>query len=471
MTENSNRESKLVKNVGIYMISSFGSKALSFLIIPLYTYYLSTAEYGTYDTIVSLVNVLAPMCMLCIHEGLLRWLLKSDDENSDVIGTGISIYALSILLSDIIVYFILHIRGWEYTVVFVVLITVSSLQSVMQFIARGLKKNKVFALSGAIYTFVMLILNVIIVIVFRFGISGMLYSMSIAHLVASIYIFSLCKNELLKLRIKTNKKLYKDMVSYSVMLVPNRISWWVMNASDRLMLTNMIGSSFTGIYSVACKFPTILSVFHSIFYQAWQEQAVLEFDSEMRDKYYSKIFQRYAGLLFGAILCMIPVSKIYVLLFMEESYKTAYYYIGILFIGSIFSAFSEFYGTAYISAKETKQAMITTSLGAIINVAINFFFIKRIGIWAACISTAVAYLVLWIVRLFQTRKYFSIDVGWKRFIFLITFVVLYCILNFVDSYLMTAAMFIIAIIVTIIVNKSIMEFGINKVKRKLTRRH
>ena len=464
MEEDKIRESKLLKNVGIYMISSFGSKALSFLIIPLYTYYLSTSEYGTYDTIVSLVNVLAPMCMLCIHEGLLRWLLKSDENDSDVIGTGLIVYILAIAISDVVTYLILWSRNWQYTNVFVALITVSSLQSVAQFIARGLKKNKVFALSGAIYTLVMLALNLLLVIVIRMGINGMLLSMEIAHFVASVYVFITCKKEIFKYKLNVNKKLCKEMISYSVMLVPNRISWWVMNTSDRLMLTAMIGSSFTGIYSVACKFPTILSVFHSIFYQAWQEQAVLEYDSETRDKYYTDIFHKYMVLLACAILCLIPLSKIYVLKFMEVSYRTAYYYVGILFIGSIFSAFSEFYGTAYISAKETKQAMITTSIGAAINVAINFFFIRIIGIWAACISTAVAYMVLWIVRLIQTKKYFSITVGWRKFVILMLSISAYCLLNMINNLYLTCLMFAIALFITVILNKNLIIFGYKKLK-------
>ena len=68
------REARLVKNTIIYTISNFGSKVLTFLIVPLYTYYLTTEEFGTYDTIISFMNLLTPICILAIHEGLLRWL-------------------------------------------------------------------------------------------------------------------------------------------------------------------------------------------------------------------------------------------------------------------------------------------------------------------------------------------------------------------------------------------------------------
>ena len=78
------------------------------------------------------------------------------------------------------------------------------------------------------------------------------------------------------------------MLAYSIMLVPNNISWWVMNTSDRLMLTAMSGAAVTGIYSLANKFPSIVTILLYIIYQAWQEQAVLEYDSDTRDTYYTK---------------------------------------------------------------------------------------------------------------------------------------------------------------------------------------
>lgn len=54
--------------------------------MPLYTYYLTTEEFGTYDTIISFMNLLAPICILAIHEGLLRWLLKSNEKHGDILG-------------------------------------------------------------------------------------------------------------------------------------------------------------------------------------------------------------------------------------------------------------------------------------------------------------------------------------------------------------------------------------------------
>ena len=190
------REAKLVKNTLIYTVSNFGSKVLTFLIVPLYTYYLTTEEFGTYDTIISFMNLLAPICILAIHEGLLRWLLKSNEEHGDILGSGLGLLFTFINLTDTITFVVCSIFRWKYTFVFIALLTAFALHNCFQFIARGEKENKVFAISGIIYTMVMLSLNILFVMVFRFGVQGMLWSMTLAYCSDVLYlIFSFMNNK------------------------------------------------------------------------------------------------------------------------------------------------------------------------------------------------------------------------------------------------------------------------------------
>ena len=65
----------------------------------------------------------------------------------------------------------------------------------------------------------------------------------------------------------------KDMVKYSAPLVPNSISWSIINMSDRLILTGLVSSAANGIYAMANKFPNIINVLYGYFYTAWKESA------------------------------------------------------------------------------------------------------------------------------------------------------------------------------------------------------
>ncbi len=418
MSENS-RGKRLAKNTVIYMVSNFGSKVLTFLIVPLYSWYLTTSQYGTYDTIVSVEGLIMPLCILAINEGLLRWLLKSDERDGAVVGTGYGIYLALIILSDAVLAVVFALSGWQWGGMFLFLLTASTMYTALQYTARGAKKNRAFAVSGVLYTATMLSCNLIFIVGLHYKIGGMLMSLALAYLAGALYLLVSLRNLFRPSNLSFDRRLGREMMRYSIMLVPNNISWWIMNASDRLMLTAMIGSSYTGIYSIACKFPTIVSTIHTIFYQAWQEQAVIEYDSDTRDQFYTRVFNVYVRLAGCLVLVLVPFSKLFISLFMSESYVLGYRYTGVLYLGALFSSFSAFYGTGYISSKDTKSAMYTTFLGAAVNVLVNLFFIKSFGIWAACYSTFFGYLAVWIVRMIQTRKYFTITVDWKQFFLLI----------------------------------------------------
>lgn len=434
------KENRLLKNTVIYMVGNFGSKILTFLIVPLYTHYLSTSEFGTYETIVSILGLISPLCILAIHEGILRWLLGSFEKRGEIISTGASIYLILICITEMIIMIFSIITHWKYSIFFGLLLLGSTLQTVLQFSARGLQSNKVFAFSGIIYTTVMLLLNLVCVIILRMNIIGMFISSIIASFVSVLYIGVSLKNTVSIQKKLINKTVAKDMLKYSILLVPNDISWWIMSISDRIMLSYMINPSATGIYSIACKFPSIISILHTIFYQAWQEQAVLEYKSEDRDQFYTKVFNTYMKLALCVVLVLIPLSKWVIITFINASYQSGYIYLGLLYLGAIFSSFSGFYGTGYISAKDTKNAMKTTFIGAVVNVVINIILIPIIGIWAACLSTFIGYCIVWIIRVKQTRKYFLIKVNWSVFMILFSLNVIFslgiCFNNLVFLYFM-----------------------------------
>lgn len=457
---------RLIKNTVIYTISNFGSKILSFLIVPLYTYYLTTEEFGTYDNIVAFISLFAPLSVLAIHEGLLRWLLKSEESHDDIICSGFTMHLLFTVVFDLVLFVVFRFWAWEYDWLFMLLLTTNSLHTTLQFTARGEQKNKVFAISGVVYTMVMLACNLFFVILKRMGVVGMLWSLIIGHVAAILFLMVGMGRALFGVRCHFNKALAKTMLVYSVLLVPNNVSWWVMNASCRVILTNFVGSSANGIYSLANKFPSVITILHSLFYQAWQEQAVLEYDSESRDAYYTQVFRTYMKIACSAVLLLIPFTKFVIVHFMNESYLSAYQYVGLLYIGTLFSSFSGFFGTGYISAKDTRHAMTTTMIGAACNIALMVALVKPLGVWAACIATMSSNVIVWIIRAVQTKKYFSIRVDWKSFAVFMSGIAIFSALVCFSDDVLTVAMFCVGGIIALIYNRDILRAVFTRRQRK-----
>src|SRR5690606_14940 len=151
---------RLLKNVLIFSIGNFGSRFLVFLLVPLFSFYLSTPEMGFYDMVVVTVGLIVPVASLQLAESIYRWLLDVEDEKLKVI-VSTSLLSLS---SAIFVVLVLYLIGTyffplEYRGVIGVYFIVMCLYPFCLAIARGMKNNKLYALSGIVNSAVLVIVN------------------------------------------------------------------------------------------------------------------------------------------------------------------------------------------------------------------------------------------------------------------------------------------------------------------------
>ena len=116
------------------------------------------------------------------------------------------------------------------------------------------------------------------------------------------------------------------------------------------------------------------------------------------------------------IMCCTPI--VFPLL-VNDAYNEALLYLPVLVLGTIFNTVVSFYSAIYIAKKLTRQVMNTSIAAAIINLVVNLALIWLIGIWAAAISTAVAYAALAVYRHYDMKKYVTITYEKNLFVALI----------------------------------------------------
>ena len=275
------------KNIGLLTISNFGSKLLSFLLVPLYTNVLTTEQYGTYDIFYTTVSLLIPILTVNINEGVLRFCLDRSVDHKGVLSVSMRVFLPgTLILTALIV--INHLSGIiplldEHALYFLALYIASALNGILTMYARGADMVADVAISGVVCSVVMLGLSVLLLVVFPFGLEGYFVA-NIAGLSAQ------CLYIVVKERLwnqvsfgspsSTEKTLLKRMTSYTAPMIANSISWWVTNAAGKYVVILLCGSSMNGIYSASYKIPSILSVFQSIVYSAWILSAVQDFDKE-----------------------------------------------------------------------------------------------------------------------------------------------------------------------------------------------
>ena len=404
-----NQKKQLMKNTIIIAIGKLSTQIISYLLLPLYSSKLTPAEYGNYDFICTLSIFLCPIITLLMEESMFRYLIDAESkvQRKKIISQTI-IYTLLATLAFTILASLIMKLGTEYTNIYISAI----LLGLSNALSRGLGKIKLYSISNFILGITTIILNIVFILVVKKGAEGLLWANTIANSFTAILVLIILK--LPKYIGKLDKPIMKDMIKYSLPLVPNSISWSIINMSDRLILTQMVNSAANGIYAMANKFPNIINVLYGYFYTAWKESAAKIAKEENKNNYYNSIYHDAKRFLYAVTICLIAVMPFAFPIFINEAYKEAYIYIPIVMIATYYSNLSSFYGGIFSAYKDTKIMGTTTIVAAVLNLIIDIALVKFIGIYAACLSTLLASLIVYFYRKKKLRKYMKLrELKWK----------------------------------------------------------
>ena len=407
----------LLKNVGLMTISNFASKILSFLLVPLYTSVLTTSEYGIFDFYVTSILLLTPLLSSNILDAVIRFSLDRGNNPKDIFGIGLK-YCIT---ADLICILLVLANAWlhiiatltMYPVYFILYFTFSLFQDLMNQFARGLEKISEVAIGGIINSIVVVSLNIFFLLYLDLGIDGYFLSYIIAFAITFIYLIVRLKVWHYIVWHKTNNSLKKEMLSYSRPLIFQNIGSWINNLSDRYIVMWLCGAAANGVYSVSYKIPSMLTVFQTIFNQAWTISAVKSYN-ENQDDFYEKIYKLYnIGMV---VLCSVLISLekwVAKLLFAKEFYL-AWEYAPFLIVSVVFSSMSSLLGGILIAAKKSNDIAITTVVGAAINTILNISLVLLWGPVGAAIATLISYFLVWITRVISVNKLIKIKISLKR---------------------------------------------------------
>lgn len=404
-----NRYKKLIGNSAIFAIGSLGSKLISFLLIPFYTFILSKSQFGIVDLIVTAVSMMLPVLTFSIYDAVFRFILDKTKNENSIFTNGIFISSIGSLIGLIMIPLLnkFNVPFSEY--IYLLLVTGVFLSLMLNF-CRAIGKVKIFAIAGILGTIVTAGANIIFLLVFEWGIKGYLISILLSNITVILFIvFSTKAWALIKLRY-LNRELMISMIMYSLPLIPNAFSWWINTSADRFFILAFVGASANGIYAVASKIPTLLNILNQIFFQSWQMSAVEEFDSHDASMFYTKTFNYFFSFQFigaaGILVFLKPVMRVIV----SPSFYVAWEYIPFLLLSVIYSSLSGFLGTTYTAAKRTAGIFLTTIIGAFSNIVLGFMFVPWLGVQGASFAGFLSFAIVLIIRLVDTRKFMPISV-------------------------------------------------------------
>lgn len=456
---------ELAKNTGIFALANFSSKILIFLLVPIYTRVLTTTEYGFYDLVYTTIQLFVPILTLNISEAVMRFLMKDGVSKKSVF----SIAVLDIFIGSIAFALLLLVNNLfslsdlisQYSIYIFVIFVFYTLNNFLIQFSKGIDKIGVTAISGVISTAVMLAMNVILLVVFDWGLLGFFIVNVCGYVIPCIYIVSRLRLwELFE--IKIDKKLQWEMVYYALPLVLNILSWWVNNTSDRYIVTAIVGIQASAIISVAYKIPQILSTISAIFIQSWQISAIKIQEDKSDTTFVSNMLLYYNALLLiiasGIILFVKPISNI----LFGISFYSAWELVPFLIISSLFNAISGCIGAIMGAKMDTHNIAKSALVGMIANIILNIVLTFLMGPQGITISTLIASFLIFYMRKDSVKEinsetYRAIYLSW------ILLVVEACLLIYMD--------FIIGALIAMVINLFLLKDVIKPLYLKIFKRN
>lgn len=462
------KRQELIRNTAILSIGVLFTRATTFLLLPLYTIYISPTEYGIVDLIVTYVAYLAPLIILQSDWAVFKFLIDAHgDEKKIKQITSTSAYMASVFMV-ISVAALLALNLFisiPYIIYIVLLLLASILTTVILQYARGLSKNIVYSVSSIISGVVGVLGFFVFVVWLGLGIKGILLSSIISQLVGALYAIIILKVHRYINIADIDRSLSIKMLKYSWPLAPEGVSWWVMNASDRTIISIIIGVAGNGIYAVANKYASIITIMFGIFNLSWSQSISAHIND--KDDFISEVISAATRLFSSIGLILIAILPLIFSLLINKTYSESYLYMPILVLANVFYAIAGIYSGVYIAKNLTKQIAKTTIAASIINIFINLALIFYIGIFAAALSTLIAYVILAVYRHYDAQKYVSITYDKKLILIMVALYILTTTMYYINDPLGNIASIIVTIAAAITINYSIINVMKSKIMSKL----
>lgn len=402
-----NTSKELFKNTGIIGIGQMSAKLAAFLLLPIYTALLTTEEYGTVDLLTTYSTVLTILVGMQMNLSIFRYLVPN--RNDEVRIKQISSSALCSLAVAFAVYAGIYcvIQPYlkiSYSWYLLFHVGASIYLGMVGNISRGLGGNADYALGNFLSGAITIILNILFIAILRLSLKYMLMAYIAGPVIGGSAVFLKCKMWKCFSVKSIDVRDIKKIVQYSLPLVPNELSWSVIHASDRVIVSWILSVAVNGLVAVAAKISSIYTTIFYIFNASWTEQVMLHYNDEGGKEYIGEMFDKMVSLFacfaVGIIACLPFLFPVLV----GPEFSDAYGLLPLYILAVFFNVVIGLISPIYLVHNETKKVASSTITAALVNILVDLLLIKVIGMYAAPISSVCSYMTISFWRLRDVNK-------------------------------------------------------------------
>ena len=420
-----------LKHTIIYSIGNVSIKVVGFILLPLYTSYLSVADFGMLGLLEAFLQFSIAVFGFRLSTAMIRWIAGEKDitKQRSIIYTALSTSAMLLIPVVIILLFfktqlsILFFDTGLFSNYFLILILTIPAELIFLFVVDILRTREKSVLY-LIITLLKVITNLSLVIYFvaelNMGVEGIVLSQLISTSFLLLLSLPIFYNNIV---FKYNIKIAKEMLSYGFPLIFSTISLMLLTLADRFYLKFFYSLSDVGIYNLSYK---IASVVNIVVIQSFQlgflPLAFKKYEEGEGHVFFVKILKYYSTVLLLSIIVISIFSKEIIMLLSKNSdYYQAYYYVPVIAMSFYIKGIYYIFSLGLHFVKKTKYNSMIVFIGAIVNLILNFLFVPKFGIGGATVASIFASIVLLLLFYYYSQREYRIEYDIKR-IFVLTVV-------------------------------------------------
>lgn len=415
----------LSKHTIIYGFGAIVSQAIGFFLLPLYTRYLTPADYGVLELFNATQGILIIIYVMGLSSALFMAYFSYDNKEnkkkvvstalSFLTGTSLCFTLFLIVLANNISLFLFD--SLEYTpyfrIVFLALFFDTTVILIMQVFRAKEEPNK-YVIISLLRLFVNVGLNIHFVVGVGKGILGILESNLIT---AGLIYIVLIPGTLKNVGINYSLVDLKNMLRYGLPLLPGNLASWIMTGADRYFLQFISTSTALGLYSIGYKFGMVIQILIvGPFTLAWTPFYWSTSKDKNAKEIYTNVLTYFFAMSIFVALSISVLSKEILIVMTTPSYYGAYKVVPLIALSYIFYGSYFVLGIGYNLKKKTKYVPLIVGTGALTNIGLNCLLIPDYGMMGAGIATVISYLLLPIGSYMVSQKYYPIKYEWGRII-------------------------------------------------------
>ena len=393
-----NRIAFLLGNTLVFALGGLAIKAVSLVLMPLYTTALTAGEYGTAELLNSAIEIVLPLLSAGVVEALYRFSIDDDVPKDELFASSLVVLGVGVVCAGGLCALGSVLWDMEHAGSFFVLFCSVCLFKATTQLARGLGHVRRFVAYGLINALAMVVATYLLLVRARLGVEGYLWSFTIGYLVGGVVAFLGSAEYRLLAPFRVDRALLRRMLVYSLPLVPNLLSWWLVSVSGRYVVLWGSGVVAAGLFTAASKMPALVNIVASVFQQAWQYSTAREIDSPDRGAFFGVVMRGYslATLTVAGLVIALnrPISRV----MLQAEFAEGWRYVPLLMLVASFGVISIFFESFYQALKNSGVLMASTALGAVVNVILGVALVPFMGPWGAGLAGAVSYMLVLVVR-------------------------------------------------------------------------